>query len=595
MVMAVLLMLVSRVLEPLAATRGRMMVAGIGVACFLVVLPLLLWQRDAQGRKNCGLRLGLGLVVGLSLSILLRALGSGNDISTSGWGQIVGWLLALVAGALLFQVWWPSKESRPEDDPPAEAETGFGRIAGLCLGLVAGLVLCYFVLGSPNVIARWTGASYLLVVGLAVLALFLFVLFMMARPRLLMALSPGAVLAWNILFVAAMVLSIAGHQVAFPSEPGAYPLDEPAVSLLFYIPLFLMLVSFPVVIVDFMLFAQELAGRRPSLRGLGGGFGLASLYLLLMVFAHIFTTVYDYIPVVGPLFRDKFWHVHLVAGLALALPLLLLSRKTYKVLAAVCRTCGGYALPSALALSGLFALGSALLLEADPPPVPDASSLRVLTYNVQQGYSQDGLKNYQAQLDLVKSHSPDIVGLQESDTNRIAGGNSDLVRAFADGLDMYSYYGPETVQGTFGIALLSRYPIEDASTFYMYSEGEQTATIMARVSVGGETFNLFVTHLGNGGPMVQQEALLKKTAGKENVIALGDFNFRPDSDQYQLTTDILEDSWLLKWPGGNQDQGIDPAGRIDHIFVSPGMEVSDSVYLPEPESDHPAMMTTLEW
>ena len=108
---------------------------------------------------------------------------------------------------------------------------------------------------------------------------------------------------------------------------------------------------------------------------------------------------------------------------------------------------------------------------------------------------------------------------------------------------------------------------------------------------------------GNNEVKLEKKSALKEdqlkhlieTAGKENVIALGDFNFRPDSEQYRLTTDILEDSWLLKWPGGNQDQGIDPAGRIDHIFVSPGIEVSDSVYLAEPESDHLAMMTTLEW
>jgi endonuclease/exonuclease/phosphatase family metal-dependent hydrolase len=221
--------------------------------------------------------------------------------------------------------------------------------------------------------------------------------------------------------------------------------------------------------------------------------------------------------------------------------------------------------------------------------------LTFATYNIQQGYSQDGLKNYDGQLDLLQGLNADIIGLQESDTNRIAGGNGDVVRYFADKLDMYSYYGPKTVPGTFGIALLSRYPIDNPRTFYMYSEGEQTATIEARITVGNRTFNLFVTHLGNSGPLVQQEAILQEIKDKTGVIAMGDFNFRPDTDQYRLTIGLLDDSWLLRWPRGDDGQGVDPADRIDHIFVSPGTKVLNSRYLADPQSDHPAMSTTIEW
>jgi endonuclease/exonuclease/phosphatase family metal-dependent hydrolase len=109
----------------------------------------------------------------------------------------------------------------------------------------------------------------------------------------------------------------------------------------------------------------------------------------------------------------------------------------------------------------------------------------------------------------------------------------------------------QVVQGTFGIALLSKYPLLNPQTFYMYSEGEQTATIRAQIDVDGMSYNLFVTHLGNGGPMVQQEAILTETAGLENVILMGDFNFRPDTEQYQHTVALLDDAWLSFWPGGD--------------------------------------------
>jgi endonuclease/exonuclease/phosphatase family metal-dependent hydrolase len=315
-----------------------------------------------------------------------------------------------------------------------------------------------------------------------------------------------------------------------------------------------------------------------------------------MIFAQVFTTVYDYIPVVGPFFRDKFWLVFLVAAAVMALPMLLVRRGAFDLGGTGGEFEHGKAFAALMVLVAVATiLGAALVAARLEAPAPSQTSLRILTYNIQQGYNRDGLRDHDGQLALIREVDADIVGLQESDTARIAGGNADVVKYLADRLDMHSYYGPKTVPGTFGIALLSKFPIENPRTFYMYSEGEQTATIEARITVGGRSFDVFVTHLGNGGPIVQQEAVLQEVQGKENVILMGDFNFRPDTDQYRMTTAMLDDSWLQKWPGGNEGQGIDPARRIDHIFLSPGTEVADSEYLPGPQSDHPAMTTVIEW
>jgi endonuclease/exonuclease/phosphatase family metal-dependent hydrolase len=246
-----------------------------------------------------------------------------------------------------------------------------------------------------------------------------------------------------------------------------------------------------------------------------------------------------------------------------------------------------------LILASIVAIVIAFLVAPQPTPQSGgAPALKVLTYNIQQGYSEDGLENYKGQLELIRSLDPDIIGLQESDTNRIAGGNSDIVRYLADNLDMYSYYGPKTVLGTFGIALLSKYPIERPGTYYLYSAGEQTASIHAQITVG-ETYNLYVTHLGNEGPLVQQEALLKVANGEDNVIMIGDFNFKPDTPQYRMTVEMLDDSWLLKWSSGVDEQGLDPVDRIDHIFVSPGMAIRDARYIFSPASDHPAFFVVI--
>jgi endonuclease/exonuclease/phosphatase family metal-dependent hydrolase len=344
------------------------------------------------------------------------------------------------------------------------------------------------------------------------------------------------------------------------------------------------LVTAPILIIDFTRLSRALIAARRSLPALGAAFGLSALYLLVMIFAQVFTTVYDYIPVVGPFFRDRFWLVYLLPGLVLVLALL--------------RTPPGGLLPgagagrfypAALTLLGAAVVMAAWVTASRPAQAVEKEPLRVLTYNIQQGYRADGQRGAVDQLELLRQVDADLIGLQESDTARISGGNADLVRYFADRLDLYSYYGPRTVTGTFGIALLSRYPIENPRTFYMYSTGEQTAAIAAEVTAGGQTYNVFVTHLGNGGPLIQQEQVLAEIDGLPNVIAMGDFNFEPTTEQYRLTTAQLADAWLLKWPSGTGEDGNNPADRIDHIFLSPGMTVSEAQHIDSPASDHPAV------
>jgi endonuclease/exonuclease/phosphatase family metal-dependent hydrolase len=492
--------------------------------------------------------------------------------------------------------------------PPVEADAGarqdqpsFWRTAGLAVGAISVLALLYFSFSSPNVIARWTGVSHLLVLSIVVVILSLFAIVLVSAPRLLAALKPPVILIWNILFVLSMVLTILAHQVRFPSDPSVYPVWEAQVTPMHYVPLVLMLVLFPVVLVDFMLFTQDLVDRQPSTRRLGGAFALAGLFLLLVILAQVFTTTFGYVPVVGPPFRDKFWLVYLLAGIAVTLPLLLVQRSSYNLARASSQLEIGPAFPGLIVLAGLVTVLGAFLTAAKPvAPGGPTTSLKILTYNILQGYNQEGLKNSDGQLKLLRQIDADIIGLQECDTNRAAGGNGDVVRYFADRLDMYSYYGPKPVVGTFGVALLSKYPIENPRTFFMHGFTEQKGSVEAQITVGDRTFNVVVTHLASHekdppGNYPQQEEILSVVAGKENVLLIGDFNFGPDTEHYKLTTETLADSWVLRWPDVDK-RTVDFKGEgIDHIFVSPGTRIADAQYLPDRESDHPAAVTIVEW
>ena len=228
--------------------------------------------------------------------------------------------------------------SRPRESYPAQVQGGDAavsqppastpRVVALCIGLASVVVTVYFTLMSPTVIARWTGYSYPAIVGVMVLAWVAFV-FMLARPGLIgeRLLAWPMLAAWNALFVLMLVLTIVPHQVALPAEQQAFPFYVPDASPWWQIPLYVMLILSPVVFADFVVYAHELSAEGPSMRQLGGGFALAALLLLVMVFLQVFTTIYDYARPIGPLFRDRFWLVYLLAGLGLALPVWLVGSK----------------------------------------------------------------------------------------------------------------------------------------------------------------------------------------------------------------------------------------------------------------------------
>jgi len=415
------------------------------------------------------------------------------------------WALAVLTLVLLAlqEQTPPTVPAQTERLPASFSETGVWSI-----GVIGVLAVLYCACISPTVLARWSEADYrlvLLFLGVA-LGLYLAALsggWLEQIPRLLL-------LVWNVLFLLAGVSAILLSQVSFPVESNAYPLFQPPSGFWQLLLLFAMIVLFPVVLLDFLWLTRELRARKISLRMLGGSFALASLFLLVVIFGQAFTTVYDYVPVVGPWFRDRFWLVFLLAGLGMALPLLWVKAR-----------------PSERTLSALrmviFPLGLAALLAAvitavvtSPRPVapPEDDILRVVTYNVQQGYSADGRRAYDEQLAVLNELQADIIGLQETDVARFSGGNADIVRTFAEGLNMYSYYGPRTVTGTFGIALLSHYPIQNPRTFFMYSAGEQTAAIEAEIVCSGVPYHILVTHLGNDGPLIQQQQVLGRLSGQ---------------------------------------------------------------------------------
>ncbi len=572
-----------RAVAVVGSTSVKMLASGLGTGCLLVLLPVWLAQA-ADDEDETPLEMGCGLAASLAVSVLFRALGAGSDISLLhpwvSWVEMAGLGLLLVWLHRRSALGQPSQNQRPAKHAP------FGITAALCTGLLGGLAVLYFGFTSPTVLARWSGIDYLLVVGLLAVAGGVFAVAL--AFGWLARLSRPAIWAWNGLFLLAGSLAIWTNQVRFPADSRAYPINQPVLSSFQQAPLLIMILLSPVCLLDGLLIVSEIKARRPPLRALAGGFSLGALFFLIIVLAQVFTTVYDYIPLVGPLFRDRFWLVFILAGLGMALPVIAVHPALEKIPAPHLRN---FFIP-AVCLPLLAAFFWVQVSQPPPATQIEHNPLRVITYNIQQGYSVDGIRSYGGQLALIRSLAPDIVGLEESDVARFSGGNADVVRTISEGLGMNAYYGPRTVTGTFGIALLSRYPLENPHTFFMYSTGEQTAAIEAQISLNGKQYTLLVTHLGNDGPLIQQQEVLSRLAGQSNVIAMGDFNFEPATEQYNLTLQTLQDAWVQV--GSPLPAGLDPKSLIDHIFVSPGIPVSLVRYVESPVSDHPLLMMEIQ-
>lgn len=578
--------LIARSIEIVLPTRGRMIMSGVGLVGLLLFIPAVLaLSRSRPERIQFSRHVGMGLSLALSAHILFRALHSGSDLSAYGVYRIISWVLAV--GALV--ILWRSQNANGTSREVGADANRF-RVVMYSLGAFGVWVVLYFGFITPNVIARWAGVPQISVLVILLASWGTAGWLWLTTKRI----SKTVLLSLGIVFVLAMVFAILPHQVDFPREAdGRYPLLEPQISAAQLIPLYVMLVLSPVLFLILNRYLEGILAEQPETRLLGGSFGLGSGFLLVMVLSQVFTTVYDYIPVIGPFFRDKFWLVYLVPGLVAVLPVMLVPRTETDAPEVSIRVRQSW-LVVAGAMSLTAVIGQIVLMANPSPPAGEATSLRVFTYNIQQGYSDQGERNFDGQIALIRGSDPDIVGLQESDTARIAGGNADVVAYFADRLEMYSYYGPSPVTGTFGIALLSKYPIENPHTYYLYSEGEQVAVIEADITVAGTPFKVYVTHLGNGGPIIQMRQMLELMRGEENVVAFGDFNFRPYEEQYAISVAEYDDAYVqalesfapTTW---GESGKFDIEERIDHVFVSPGMQVLLAEYFTEDESDHPGL------
>ncbi len=347
-----------------------------------------------------------------------------------------------------------------------------------------------------------------------------------------------------------------------------------------------------------------------SLRGTAGALLYSSLVLLLLVFAFVFSLTYGYVPL------SSLWEGAEVVLMPVAALVVLLGVSTLTK---------GFREP--LSFPRLprrvlaFIVVLLLLLSAGlfPNPVstpPSGNFVTVVSYNIHQGFNNRGVLDPEVYARVLEVADPDLVALQESDTARLTSGNLDVVGYLAARLGYHSYYGPPTSTQSFGIALLSRYPILEAGYISLPSTVDHRALLEARLEVGGTDLWVFVTHFALGREDRQaevQEVLARTQRVGGPVIIAGDFNSCPDGlcpeyedgpdTVYQSIIALYNDVWTeagfgMNDPGGYTFSSSEPFERIDYIFVSTDITTSSAerirTDLAVEASDHLPVLAVLE-
>lgn len=177
-----------------------------------------------------------------------------------------------------------------------------------------------------------------------------------------------------------------------------------------------------------------------------------------------------------------------------------------------------------------------------------ADTLTIVSYNIHHGNppAKPDVIDLDAIANVIGIQNPDLVALQEVDVNIKRSGNIDQAAYLAKKLNMYHYFAKAIDHdgGDYGVAILSKYAIEDPSKFtFSRIEGRKaedrvlaTVTIKLNSSRKIKFSSTHLDHVRNEDLRLIQVAEIIKQAEKETLpfIVAGDFNAKPKSKTIQL-------------------------------------------------------------
>ncbi len=202
----------------------------------------------------------------------------------------------------------------------------------------------------------------------------------------------------------------------------------------------------------------------------------------------------------------------------------------------------------------------------------------------------------------IRDQAPDIVGLNEMRGEGEDPEYTEQVAKLAELTGMkYFYFAPAIFKrGPYGNGFLSKIPIVKAENIPIpdpnprrFESRYETRCILKAELEGNIT--VLVTHFGlNDDEKEYAVATVTEHISEKKCVLMGDFNLRPEADllnpirEKMFDTAALFDSEKLSFPSD------EPKCKIDYIFVSPDIKVTQADIPAVVASDHRPHTATVQ-
>lgn len=202
-----------------------------------------------------------------------------------------------------------------------------------------------------------------------------------------------------------------------------------------------------------------------------------------------------------------------------------------------------------------------------------------MTYNLHQYLAGDGTGRHTLEplAALLRRERPHLVGLQETEGNRVTSGNVDGVRWLAERLGYHALPGPPTRAGGYGVALLSAWPVARRALVPLpVHDSPPRWMLVADVDAPFGRLPVLVTHFQTAKPgderLAEAGTVVDAVGRFDRAVVMGDFNARPTPGEpvYERLVGVMDDAWVAAGnarDGGPTYSASDPHERIDYVFL----------------------------
>jgi len=258
----------------------------------------------------------------------------------------------------------------------------------------------------------------------------------------------------------------------------------------------------------------------------------------------------------------------------------------------------------ALALVLLVLPLASILTWSEPEAIAgDGFPVRVMTYNLHNGFNVDGDLDMEALARVIENDQPDIIALQEISRGWLISGRLDMLTWLSRRLDMPYVSGP-TADPVWGNAILSRYPIVEYSN---YDLPPRDLFLLRGFTVaiidlgGGDSLQVIATHFHHVKEdsdirQLQSPVIVDFWGGASHTVVLGDLNAEPDAPEIVM----LQQAGLVDTLAGMEPTSVytfnsaDPYQRIDYIWISPDLKASNALVISSTASDHLPVVVVID-